>query len=252
MIPADLSALHLLLLFGAGMTAGFLNVMAGGGSALTLPALIFMGLDSAVANGTNRLALIAQNASAVGSFRHHKLHDFPASIRMAVFTLPGAIIGALVAVRVGDELFHRVLGVVIIFIVISLFVSPANKKRTVEGLAGSTWLYPALFAIGFYSGFIQAGVGFLLIAALYHLGKMNLVRVNMHKVFIIFFNMVPTLLVFALNGKVMWFYGLVLAAGNALGAWWGAHAAVRGGEKIIRISISIALLLMVAKLFELF
>ena len=91
-----------LLLFGVGTMAGFINVMAGGGSSLTLPALIFLGLDGAMANGTNRVAIMLQNFFAVLSFRKRKFHQYHRSFQLTLMTLPGAIIGALLAVNITD------------------------------------------------------------------------------------------------------------------------------------------------------
>ncbi len=245
--------LHLALLFGVGTIAGFINVMAGGGSTLTLPTLIFMGLDAALANGTNRVAIFIQNIFAVASFHKRKVHQFKKSSIFALFTLPGAIIGAIMATRVSDILFQRILGVVLILIVFSMFFSRSYKNNNPRQGDSSRWLiYPALFGIGFYGGFIQAGVGFIFMAALYHLLHIDLIRVNMHKVFIILIYTFPALLVFAFTGNVNWAYGLVLAAGNALGGWWGAHAAVKGGERIIRIILSVGITIMALKLFGLF
>ncbi len=245
--------LHIGLLFAAGAAAGFINVNAGGGSSLTLPVLIFMGLDAATANGTNRVALMVQNISAVGSFHKRKVRDYRTSLKLAVFTLPGAIIGAIVANRIDNALFERILGVVLILIVISMFFSRSYRDRDLGAGGRKSWLlYPALVGIGFYGGFIQVGVGFLFMAALYHLLRVGLVRVNAHKVFIVLIYMVPALLVFALMGNVNWKFGLTLAVGNAVGAWWGAHAAVKGGEKIIRIIVAVAVTVMALKLFGLY
>ncbi len=243
--------LHLLLLFGVGAVAGFINVNAGGGSSLTLPTLIFLGLDAAVANGTNRIGLILQNIFAVTSFRKNKIFKFKTSIFLAVFTLPGAIIGAIFATQVSNTLFQRILGGVLILVVISMFFSRSYKKDVLES-SRSWFIYPTLFVIGFYGGFLQVGVGFLLMAALYHLLRVNLVFVNMHKVFIILIYSIPALAVFSLTGNVNWQFGLVLAAGNALGGWWGAHAAVKGGEKLIRIILAAAITIMAGKLFGLY
>jgi len=242
--------LHLLLLFGVGAIAGFINVNAGGGSSLTLPTLIFLGLDASVANGTNRIGLILQNIFAVTSFRKNKIFKFKTSIFLAVFTLPGAIIGAILATQVSNTLFHRILGGVLILVVISMFFSRSYKNDALES-SRSWFIYPALFGIGFYGGFLQVGVGFLFMAALYHLLRVNLVFVNMHKVFIILIYTIPALAVFSLTGNVNWKFGLVLAAGNALGGWWGAHAAVKGGEKVIRIILAVAITIMAGKLFGL-
>ena len=244
---------RLALLFGIGVIAGFMNVMAGGGSSLTLPALIFLGLDGAMANGTNRVAILLQNVFAILSFRKRDVHQYGESFKLAVMTLPGAILGAFIAVNITDQWFKRILSIVLLGIVISMFFSPKKREGHKEQEPRKTWLiYPVMFGIGLYGGFIQAGVGFLFMAALYHILKLNLVRVNMHKVFIVFIYTLPVLAIFIITGKVDWVLGLSLAAGNSFGAWWGAHFAVKGGEKIIRFVLAAAILIMALKLLGLF
>ncbi len=240
----------MVILFLVGSLAGFINVMAGGGSTLTLPVLIFMGLNSALANGTNRLAIFIQNIFAIWSFRRQQVHRFRESLKLSFWTLPGAISGAVLAVRISDLWFQRILAMVMIAVVISMLL-PGSRydKEQEEQARKKSWLvYPALFGIGFYGGFIQAGVGFLFMAALYHLLRVNLVYVNMHKVFIVFIYMIPTLLIFIGTGNVDWIMGLSLAAGNAVGAWWSARMAVKGGETVIRWALAAALLIMAGKL----
>lgn len=244
--------LELLILFGVGVLAGGLNVMAGGGSSLTLPALIFLGLDSTAANGTNRVAILLQNVSAVLSYRKEKVSDIRVSLTLAAFALPGAVLGALIAVRISNEWFERILGIVMIGIIISMLI-PRSKKEYTGSQIRRTWIiYPVMFGIGLYGGFIQVGVGFLIMAALYHLLRLNLVFVNMHKVFIVLVYTVPALLIFIWTGNVDWKLGLGLAAGNALGGWWAARLSVRGGEKIIRYVLMLAILIMSLKLLGLF
>jgi len=109
-----------------------------------------------------------------------------------------------------------------------------------------------MVGVGFYGGFIQVGVGFILMASLYYILRITLVRVNMHKVFIILIYTIPALAVFILSNRVNWLFGAVLGAGMAFGGWWGAKMAVRGGEKAIRIILAIAMLIMAAKLLNLF
>ncbi len=245
--------LNLLLLFGVGSIAGFINVNAGGGSSLTLPTLIFMGLDGALANGTNRIAIFIQNIFAVASFRKNKMHQFRSSTELGLLTLPGAILGAFLAVRISSATFERILGGVLIFIVISLLFSRSYGDRSAgQEERRSWWIYPALLGIGFYGGFLQIGVGFLFMAALYHLLRVDLITVNMHKVFIVLIYTLPALLIFVWTGNVNWRFGIALAAGNAFGGWWGAHAAVRGGERVIRIILAVAISIMALKLFGLF
>ncbi|MEE4311448.1 MAG: sulfite exporter TauE/SafE family protein [candidate division KSB1 bacterium] len=238
----------LIILFVVGAFASFINVNAGGGSSLTLPALIFIGLESAVANGTNRIGLILQNIFAVSSFHSQKFASFKLSLSLAMVTLPGAIIGAFASTRIPNEWFHRILAIVIIGIVISMFFKPRYEGNLLEGDKKSKWLFPALFGIGFYGGFIQVGVGFILMACLYHLLRVNLVKVNMHKVFIVLIYTLPALAVFIYTGNVNWKYGITLAAGMSVGGWWGARMAVKGGETAIRAILAIALIIMSIKL----
>jgi uncharacterized membrane protein YfcA len=237
---------RLLLLFGIGSLAGFTNVLAGGGSAITLPVLIFLGLDGSVANGTNRLGILIQNFSAILSFRQEKYSEFKQSLKLAVFALPGAIAGSIIAVNISDELFKSILGFVMIGVIISMFFRKSNKKKNQnENLHHNSWLvYPAMFAVGLYGGFIQVGVGFVLMATIYHLMRLSLIHVNMHKVFIIFIYTIPALLVFLFTGNVNWKFGLALAAGTAFGAWWSAKVSVRKGEGVIRVVLIFIMLIM--------
>lgn len=242
-----------ILVVGIGVVAGIINTLAAGGSLLALPVLMALGLPPNMANGTNRIAIFIQNIFAVASFRKNKMHQFRTSTELSLLTLPGAILGAVLAVRISSALFERIVGAVLIFIVISLFFSGSYKDRSSVQKEKRNWMiYPALVGIGFYGGFLQIGVGFLFMAALYHLLKVDLVTVNMHKVFIILVYTLPALIIFTITGNVNWKYGLALAAGNALGGWWGAHAAVKGGERIIRIVLGISISIMALKLFGLF
>ncbi len=244
--------LELLILFGVGVIAGVINIMAGGGSSLTLPALIFLGLDSATANGTNRVGILIQSIFATLSFRNEKITGLNLSLRLAAFTIPGAILGALLAVRMTDKWFEIILGIIMIGIIFTMLI-PQSKNLVTSDQGQKTWLvYPAMFAIGFYGGFIQVGVGFLIMAALYHLMRMNLVFVNMHKVFITLIFTIPALLIFMWTDNVDWLLGLVLAAGNAVGGWWSARISVRGGEKVIRYIMIVAIFIIALKLFGLF
>ena len=242
----------LILLFGIGVVASIINVNAGGGSSITLPALIFMGLESAVANGTNRIGILVQNISAVSSFRQQQFHDFKRSLTLALFTLPGAIAGALLSVRLTSEWFQRILSVIMIGIVFSMFFGRPSGGKAASSEKRSVWIYLAMLGIGFYGGFIQVGVGFLFMASLYHILKLSLARVNMHKVLIVLIYTIPVLVIFALTGNINWEYGLALSGGMAVGAWWGARISVKGGEKAIRYILSVAIVIMALKLLDVF
>lgn len=247
--------LVILTLFAVGSVSGFINVMAGGGSTLTMPILmIFLGLDGAMANGTNRVAVFLQNVSAVASFRQEEFHEFPESLKLSIFALPGAVLGAIYANAIDDKLFERLLAGVMILVMISVLIPMSGKKWSGgEGKGRWSWLiYPAMVGIGFYGGFLQVGVGFLLMASMRRLLKLDLVRVNMHKVFIVLIYTLPALLIFVLNRNVHWLYGLNLAAGNMFGAWWSAKISVRKGERVIRYVLGGAIALMSLKLLDVF
>lgn len=241
------------LLFGVGVVSAFLNVMAGGGSAIALPVLIFMGLDSALANGTNRVAILLQNIFAVTSFRSLDVHAFRQSLSFTLWALPGAVAGAVVGVTISDMWFQRILAVVMIATVVTLLIPQKSAAEDPEmSKKRERWIYPIMIGIGFYGGFIQVSVGFLFMAALYHVMRMNLVLVNMHKVTIVMIYMVPALAVYAWTGNVDWLSGLSLGAGSAVGGWWAARVSVRGGEKVVRIVLVAAMLVMAAKLAGIF
>lgn len=247
----DLGSALLLLFVGA--LAGFINVNAGGGSSITLPVLIFLGLDSATANGTNRVAIFIQSAAAVHSFQKENLKQYKTSIKLSLFTLPGAIAGSLFAVKLDDESFQFILGIVMIGIIISMLV-PKGKVET-DNNADKEFSFLSIISmllIGFYGGFIQVGVGFLLMFSLSQLLKFDLVHVNMHKVFIVFFYTVPSMIVFVVTGNINWFLGLILATGNAFGAWWGAKLSIKKGEGLIKAVLIISIAIMAAKLLEIF
>jgi len=253
---------HYLLLAVLGVIAGTLNVLAGGGSLLTLPAMVFLGLDGAVANGTNRVAILAQNVTAVGGFRSLGFSDMKLSFSLALAALPGGICGALLGTMVRGELFNRVLGAVLIGVLLFMTLQRFQEVRKGSGDKGETEKtesggpsrrqlilgHLAMVAVGFYGGFIQAGVGFLLMAALHRVLGLDLVRVNMHKVFIVGFFTSAALIIFAARGQVLWIPGLALAVGNSIGGWLGSQLSVLKGENWIRNALYVALFLMAIKL----
>lgn len=241
------------LLFLIGSAAGFLNVLAGGGSSLTLPVLIFLGLDASVANGTNRIAILVQNLSAIHSFKQEKYFESKLSLKLALLTLPGAIAGAVAAVKISDQTFETILGIVMIGVTISLLIPmPKQKYSEAESKVHTIPTYLSMFVIGFYGAFIQVGVGFLLMAALHYLMKIDLVRVNMHKVFIVLVFTIPAVILFILTDNINWTMAIALSLGNAFGAWWSAKISVRKGEKFIKMILIVAVLIMALKLLKVF
>lgn len=244
--------ISVLILFLVGAIAAFINVNAGGGSSLTLPALIFLGLDASVANGTNRVAIIFQNVSAVYSFKKEKYYELKNSLILSTISLPGAIAGAIFAIKISNEAFEKVLGIIMIVLIITMIIPQKREKNINDDLKLNWKLFLSMIAIGFYGGFIQVGVGFMIMALLHNVLKLDLIRVNMHKVFIVFVFTIPALLVFILTDNVNWFYGLSLSVGNAFGGWWGAKLSVKKGEKLIKAVLIISIFIMALKLLNIF
>ena len=240
------------LLFAVGGLAGFINVMAGGGSLLTMPALVFMGMPGPVANGTNRIAILLQNVSAVSSFFKRGFSDFRLSLTLTLCALPGTLLGAWLGTHLTGDWFNRVLAAVMVVVMILMArgttrKEDANNNETVSHKR--TVIAHLLMVIaGLYGGFIQAGVGFIMMAILHRVLRLDLVRVNMHKVFIVGVYTLFALAVFAWNGQVRWMEGLILAAGNMTGGWISAGFAVEKGEKPIRILLNILLVILALKL----
>jgi uncharacterized protein len=249
---------HIPVVFTIGILAGFINTLAGGGSLLTLPILIFMGLPTAVANGTNRIAIIAQCMSAVAGFKRKGVSNFKLSLLFSIPGVLGAIIGAQIAVDISDALFKRVLAIIMLLVLGLILWNPAKRLHVNRQTSGDNPVslgrnqlittMIVLFFIGIYGGFIQVGVGFIIIAALTSITGFNLVVTNSHKVFIAGIYTIFALIVFAFNGKVCWTIGLCLAAGMGLGGWIGSHWAVAKGERWIRLVLTICVVAMVIKL----
>lgn len=235
----------------AGCAGGFMNVMAGGGSLLTVPVMLFMGVPGPVANGTNRIGILAQNATAVATFFRGGYSDFKLSLSLALAGLPGAIVGASVGARLDGVWFERVVALVMIAVLILMATEknkpvvdmskPLSRKRLLAG-------HFCMLGAGFWGGFIQLGVGFILMPILHRLLGFDLVRVNMHKVFIILVYTIAALAVFAATIDLLWILGLCLALGNSIGGWLGARVSIDKGSAWIKRVFNAVLVLFIIKL----
>lgn len=238
-----------LILFLVGLVAGCLNVIAGGGSFLTIPLLIFMGLPPVVANGTNRVGILCQNITASYSFQRHKVVDWRYVRWATVPAVIGALIGSKVAVTIGDEVFKNILAVLMIVVTLwtlwdPLKKSPADQK---EKPFNRTALTIGFFFVGIYGGFVQAGVGFLVLAATTMAG-LDLVKGNAVKVLSILAYTIISLAIFAMEGKINWGLGLILACGTMLGSQIGVHLTILKGHKWIKKVVTVTVIIMAIKL----
>ncbi|MGE4533812.1 sulfite exporter TauE/SafE family protein [Halomonas sp.] len=212
-----IEALALLLI---GTLAGFINVLSAGGSMLTLPLLMFLGLPPQEANGTNRVSIALQSVSAVYNFFRAGARHVGLSLRLSVPAVVGSLVGAWLALRTGDALFEAILIVVMAgSALLMLLPQPRLDTRPLTPERLTPAIYLAMFGIGLYGGFIQVGVGILFIVVLYRMLRIDLAQVNVFKVLIVLVYTLPALALFLVNDQVRWGYGLLLAAGSMTGAW---------------------------------
>ena len=239
------------LLFAVGFLCGTLNVVAGGGSFLTLPVLIFLGLPPSVANGTNRVGIFLQNVAAVWSFRRYGLFDRTAIVWAGLPATLGAVLGTWLALAISDRAFQQILAFLMVAISLWTLWSPP-KRGGGEGSAAAVpralVLAAGFFVCGVYGGFVQAGVGYLVLAVTTAAG-LDLVRGNAVKVTAILCLTALALLIFAWQGRVDWLLGLVLAGGTILGGVCGARLTVKKGHRWIRRVVTATVIVFALKLW---
>lgn len=232
-----------------------MNTLAGGGSLLTLPALIFLGLPAGTANGTNRVAILVQSLIASESFRRGGVLRVGTATRLLLPALAGAAAGAALAVRVPDVAMERIIALALLVFLVPVLVKPDvwlhGRRGALQAGTVPAWIYAALFAVGVYGGFLQAGVGFAILAVLVPGGGLDLVRANAVKVYLVSGFTAIALAIFLAGGRIEWAPGLVLAAGNAAGGWIGARLALRRGATFVRGVLVAAVLASAAKLLGL-
>ena len=244
-----------LALVGTGIAAGFFNTTAGGGSMLTVPLLMFIGLPANVANGTNRIAIVLQNVVAVSTFRKKKVIDLKTDYRLAVPAVFGALLGAFIAVEIDVELLKKVIAGLMVLMLFVVLLKPDAWVKTKVGMVEakpSVLQYVIFFFVGVYGGFIQMGIGFFMLAALVLGAGFDLVKANSIKVFIALMYTIFALGIFFYHKQVDLVAGLILAAGNMIGAWLGVHFQVKGGAKYVRYVLILAMVIVILNLFGAF
>jgi len=240
-----------ILISGVGFIAAFMNTVGGGGSLFSVPILTFLGLPITVANATSRVAILFQNIFAVIGFKSKgvKLPQ-PYSIYLGLASLGGGIFGSMLATKISDTLFSKIFVGIMLVSVILIIYDPFKSKGA-ERLDTKNQIIGIFFFVllGVYGGFIQAGIGFLVIAVLSLVNNLNLVTANYVKVFAAIVYTGVSVIVFALGGKIQWSTGLVLAVGHALGGWYASRWSVSAGEVWIKRVIVASIVAMAIKLW---
>ncbi|HCX99376.1 MAG TPA: hypothetical protein DG754_04470 [Bacteroidales bacterium] len=239
------------LLVVAGFAAGFINTLAGSGSLLTLPLLIFMGLPANVANGTNRIGVLLQSLVATRQFKKKKIFEWKEGIWLTISATIGSFIGAAFAINLNNEVMNKIIGGLLIFMFILLIYKPENWLKPQQGeiKAKPSIIQVLVFlGIGFYGGFIQAGVGYFLLAGLVFGAGFDLLKANALKALMVSVFTLAALAVFIYNNQVDYWLGFLLGVGNMSGAWVASHVAIKKGNNFIRWFMLVTVLVFAIKL----
>ena len=235
-----------------GFLVGIINTLAGGGSLFTLPVLILFGLPPTVANGTNRIAIIIQSLSGTLGYKSKGISSFPFNIYLGISSSIGALIGAYIAIDFDEILFNKVLAIImVLFGILILFRKKNIKLELTERLEGKYlfWTIIGFFFIGIYGGFINAGIGIVIMLILNRYNNMSLVKTNATKVAVVLIYSLVAFVIFVKNGAVDWKYGTLLAFGTIFGAWFASRWSVTKGDRVIRLALIISVSLMSIKLW---
>ncbi|MFY0598045.1 MAG: sulfite exporter TauE/SafE family protein [Cyclobacteriaceae bacterium] len=240
------------LLIGAGFFTGIINTLAGGGSLITLPLLIFMGLPSSEANASNRVGIFLQSLVAAGGFKSKGVFVFPYSAWVSISAVLGSVIGAYYAIDIKSELFNRILAIVMVIVMVLTILKPYLSKTgatEVFNTKSKILSICVFFFVGIYGGFLQAGVGFLIIATLTGIHGLNMAKTNSIKLFVVVCYTAVALAIFWWEDQIRWDYGLTLAAGNAAGGWVASRWSVGKDDKWIRLILIVTVFGLAIKLW---
>ncbi len=243
---------EIIALIISGLLVGFINTLAGGGSIISLSILMFLGLPPGLANGTNRIAITLQTITATINFRKQKILDSKKGIRLAIPTVIGSIVGAMIAVDINEDIFEKAIAVIMIIMVIFIFMRPNRWLVSRQDLIDkkvTIWQYLLFFVIGIYGGFLHVGIGYFLLASIVLGAGYDLVKANAIKILIVMMYVPFSLAVFIWNDQVNYKYGLVLAIGNVIGAYVASKYAIKRGAEFVRWVILVVVLLTAANIF---
>jgi uncharacterized membrane protein YfcA len=247
----ELTWVSILILICSGIIVGFINTLAGGGTVVSLSVFMFFGMSPLMANGTNRVAIIFQNTTAVAYFQKNKMIDWRFILRLAAPITLGSIAGAIIASYLSNELFQYIFTGVIILFGISMVVNPdrfIHERTDLVNRRISVPQHLLYFVIGMYGGFVHVGIGYMFLAALVWINGYDLLKANILKnVFVLFY--VPfSLIVFAWHDQVCWSAGLIHAIGNIIGASIAARLAIKKGAPFIRYIVMVLVGIMILQL----
>jgi uncharacterized protein len=237
----------------AGFITGIINTIAGSGSIVNFSLFTFLGLPANVANGSMRLGVVMQTFASSLYFLKHKKLAVKTGLIMGVPIIIGTVLGAMLAAEINEKYFERIIIIVMILMLITLFWKP---EKWISGHAEKAKEKPTYFQlfiyfiIGIYGGFIHIGVGIFMLAAMVLISGYDLVIANGLKVFTVFLYTPFALLVFIYEGQIDYYFGLISALGNLAGGIVASHMAVHKGAGFIRWFLIVVVILFITHLLS--
>ena len=245
---------NILLALGIGLSTGFINTLAGSGSLVTLPFLIFLGLPANVANGTNRVSILLAAFIGMVTLQRKMRMNLRGTYIYIIPAVLSAMAGAWLAAELQATVMQTVIGIVMTIMLIPLLLNPKRWLREVQGDQNPR-LKPLLvfivLAIGFYGGFIQAGMGVIFLTAFVLIAKYTLPQANILKNLIVFLYTIPVLAIFIYNDQVNWEIGGIMALGQGTGAWVAGTFAGKSKKAAVLIH-RLLIVMVVASALKLF
>jgi uncharacterized membrane protein YfcA len=245
---------EILLLLIAGFAAGVVNTLAGSGTIFTFGAMLFFDIPITLANTTNRIGVFFQNIFGIASFLRYGRYSlqFKTLLRYLIPSLLGALLGAVMAVKSSQLLLDVVASVVMGLLAVDMVFNLSRRYLLKSGQGNSVvWVKPlVLFIIGFYGGYIQIGIGLLLLAFLFRFDTESLNEANLLKLVIVLTYTVPTTIYFIMLKQIIWVPALLLSVGQMFGAFaagFFAHAS-HSAEKYIKALLLIMTVVTLVKI----
>lgn len=244
-------------IFAAAFAAGMINSVAGGGTLVSFPALVWIGRDPIVANVTSTIALWPASLGAMVGFRRELAEGGAWIRRLLGPSFAGGILGAVLLLRTPSRTFAAIVPYLILFATVLFAASDRIRSRSAElhdtalagGASATAIVMTFQFLVAIYGGYFGAGIGILMLAALSYYGVGDIHRMNgIKNTLAVFINGIAAAY-FSLSGRVVWSDAAIMALGASVGGYGGAGLARALGPTFVRRAVIVIGFTMAASLF---
>lgn len=241
----------LAFLFAAAFLAGFIDSIAGGGGMITVPAMLIAGFPPIETLGTNKLQSLFGSGSATLAYARGGHVELKTQLPMALMSALGSALGAILTTFIPGDVLKALMPLLLIAIALYFGFKPRisdedQHRRITPFLFGLT-IVPL---IGFYDGVFGPGTGSFFMLAFVTLAGFGLLKATAHTKMLNFASNIGAFLVFTLSGVISWKTGLVMGAGQFLGAQFGSKLAMKSGAKIIKPLLVVTCIALAVKLLS--